>query len=256
MNYVLLILGIGLSSITYSQGECMKVYESHHFVLNSTSDTVMIWVNNRDQNNFPTKGPNKFKIVPGNRIEISELAWAEEFRDPTQWYVSLVIPEGLTRLCDSKNWSFEKLSETQGEYTLILLPTDEGGCQMDKNSMYSNEAIPLAPDEPEPLEQEEEIYDFANPEAEFPGGPTALRTWILENMEYPERAPKDSIRRKVYIQFVVEKTGDLSTIKVLRSPNVFLSNEAIRLIMNMPNWEPGKLNGKAIRMRYNLPIVF
>ena len=254
MKLFLLLLGIGISSLSQAQGECQMVYVSHHFVLNTTADTVTILVNNKDQVNYRTKEPEQFKIAPNERVEVSDLGWAEEFRDPTGWYVFKVETEGLTRLCDSKNWVFEKLSETQGEYSLTLKPTDDGKCVMDKNSLLSEELMPV-PDL-EAVEIEDVIYDFSNPEAEFPGGPVALRRWMNNNIQYSEKVKEDKTFGKVYVQFIVEKNGELTNIIVLRSPYDALSAEAIRLVKLMPNWNPGMINGEAERVRYNLPIVF
>ncbi|NRA12409.1 MAG: energy transducer TonB [Crocinitomicaceae bacterium] len=254
MNYFLLILSLGASTLTFAQGECLMVYKSHHFVFNSTSDTVWIWVDNKNQKSFPTKGPKAFRIAPNERIEISELAWAEEFRDPTLWFAFKVKTQGLTRLCDSKNWEFERLSTTQGEYSLILSQSDEGKYIIDKNSLLSQELPPIP--EPEPVKREREIYDFSDPEAEFPGGAKEMYKWMSRNTKYPQSAIQDSISGRVYIQFIVEETGELSNIAVMRSPNDALSKEAIRLVKSMPKWKPGMISGEAVRIRYNIPVRF
>lgn len=252
MKSLLFVLGMSLTLSSQAQGECQKVYVSHHFVLNTTSDTVTIWVDNRNQKSFPTKGPKQFSIAPNERIEVSELGWAEEFRDPTTWYIFKVEPEGLTNLCDAKNWKFKKLSETQSEYSLTLEPSDDGKCIMLKKSMINRELIP----DREALEKQEEIYDFADPEAQFPGGPEKMQIWINDNVRYPQQAIEDSTSGKVYVQFVVEKTGELSNIRILRSAHGSLSKESIRLIKAMPKWDPGLINGEAVRVRYIIPIVF
>lgn len=252
MRAIFLLLTVMFSYNAIAQGECQMVYESHHFVTNSTQDTVSIWVDYRDQENFPTDGPHKVLISPKERIEVSDLGWAEEFRDPTQWYIFKVEPNNLTGLCDPINWSFKRLSETQGEYDLELKIIGKTTCVSDNQEMFNRSMTPSK----EIPELSERIYDFANPEAEFPGGPSSMQKWIMDNVRYPQAAIEDSISGKVYIQFVVEKTGNLSTIKIMRSPHEILSNEAIRLIKSMPKWEPGMINGEAVRMRYALPIVF
>ena len=253
MKHFLLFIGLGLSTITFAQkGECEMSYVSHHFVLNSTSNTVTILVDNKNQKSFPTKGPKIVSIAPNERIEVSKLEWAGTFKDPTIWYVFKVETEGLTPLCDSKNWKFKKLSETQGEHTLILLPSDAEKCEL--NEIFLLDEGLRSPEEA--TEQEEPIYDFADPDAEFPGGIPAMQKWIMSNVKYPKEALEKNIQGRVYVRFVVEKTGELSNITIMRSPHDLLSVETIRIIKLMPKWEPGRIGDDAVRMRYALPISF
>jgi len=249
MKYFLLFIGLGLSSLSQAQGECLMSYVSHHFVLNSTSDTVTIWVDNKNQKSFPTKGAKIYSIPPNERMEVSKLEWAEEFRNPTTWYVFKVLQKGLTPLCVSENWKFEKLSKSQGEYSLELLPSDEEECETDEIFLLEEETIAHS-------EVEEVIYDFADPEAEFPGGPAAMQMWISKNIQYPKKALDGNISGKVYVQFIVEKTGKLSNITIMRSPHELLSTEAIRLMKLMPKWEPGRIGDDAVRMKFALPLNF
>lgn len=67
---------------------------------------------------------------------------------------------------------------------------------------------------------------------------------------------QDSLSGRVFVEFVVEKTGELSNIKILRSPHKLFSQGAIRLIEAMPNWEPAQVKNKAARILYVLPITF
>lgn len=248
MKILILYLLIGFTGVLHAQGECQVVYVSDHYVLNNTTQSVTIWVNNRNQESFPTNGPQKYEIEPGARVKVSDLAWAEEFRDPTTWYVFKVNQTGLTRLCDKNNWIFEQLNETKGEYSLILEPTNGPPCEELNEDLYFTN--------PEKKEQEEKIYDFVDVEASFPGGPEAMIKWIVDNLEYPQVALENNIEGRVFVEFVVEKTGELSNISILRSPNDLFSKEVIRLIGAMPNWEPGKVNNQNVRMRYRLPINF
>ena len=83
-----------------------------------------------------------------------------------------------------------------------------------------------------------------------------MQKWIVSNVKYPKEALENNISGRVYIQFVVEKTGELSNINIMRSPHDVLSAEAIRLIKLMPKWEPGRIGDEAVRMRFALPISF
>jgi protein TonB len=91
---------------------------------------------------------------------------------------------------------------------------------------------------------------------EYPGGMDSLWKFILENIVYPEVARQAGIEGKVVISFVVEKDGSLSSFEVVKKVHPLLNEEALRVVKLMPNWEPGKLNGKAVKVRFQLPIEF
>jgi TonB family protein len=93
--------------------------------------------------------------------------------------------------------------------------------------------------------------------ASFPRGEEKLFSFIKLVKHYPDSAKARRIEGKVYVQFVVKKTGDISDIKILRSPDTLLSQEAIRIVKLMPNWNPGKnLRGDSVDVRMVLPIKF
>lgn len=94
--------------------------------------------------------------------------------------------------------------------------------------------------------------------AEFPGGPAALRTYLSENMRYPQRAMETGTEGKVYVRFIVGLEGQISDVVVQRSvPDCpECDAEAIRLVEAMPHWKPGKNQGKPVKSYYNLPITF
>ena len=91
---------------------------------------------------------------------------------------------------------------------------------------------------------------------EYPGGLKAMFNFIGENIKYPKQAIEDSIHGKVFINFVVEKDGQLSNIRVLRGIGGGCDKEAIRVVKLMPNWISGKQRGKSVRVSYVLPLKF
>lgn len=250
MKHFALILFIAFSINTFSQGECQMSYVSDHHIQNNTADTVVIWVNNKNQKSFSTKGPTKYSIAPRESKKVCSLEWAEEFREPTFWYVFKNETDGLTNLCDKANWIFEKKSETTAIYTLTLNKSQTLPCIPVADSIFfADNRLPFE-------RVEDEIYDFPEVEAEFKGGPKALMEWIDANIQYPIIARDMQITGRVYIEFVVEKNGNLTNIKILRSPHDSMSKESIRLIKKMPAWNPAKLKGEEVRSRYRLPISF
>ena len=90
---------------------------------------------------------------------------------------------------------------------------------------------------------------------EFPGGERAMFQYIQENLKYPKQALKKQIQGRSICQFIVEKDGSISHIRVVRSSgNKSLDRAAIRVIKTMPKWTPGRLQGKIVRTHYVLPV--
>lgn len=101
----------------------------------------------------------------------------------------------------------------------------------------------------------DEIIPFL-PSEDMPVFPGNVQKWIGKNVKYPVLAMENGIQGKVLIQFVVEKDGSISNIKVVRRVDPALDKEAIRVISEMPKWKPGKQRGKPVRVSYTLPITF
>ena len=90
----------------------------------------------------------------------------------------------------------------------------------------------------------------------FPGGEEKLFKYLSTQVKYPEEALENGIQGVVYVAFVVEKDGRINEVKLLRGIGSGCDEEAVRVVKSMPNWTPGKQNGKAVRTRYNLPFRF
>ena len=110
-----------------------------------------------------------------------------------------------------------------------------------------------------PVEEEEEEVAFVVVETmpEFPGGQQALFKYLSENVKYPVIAQENGIQGRVICQFVVNKDGSIVDVEVVRSGgDASLDKEAVRVIKSMPKWKPGKQRGKAVRVKYTVPVNF
>ncbi len=110
-----------------------------------------------------------------------------------------------------------------------------------------------------PVEEEEEEVVFVIVESmpEFPGGQQALFKYLSENIKYPVIAQENGIQGRVVCQFVVNKDGSIVDIVGVRSGgDPSLDKEAVRVIKSMPKWKPGKQRGKAVRVKYTVPVSF
>ena len=120
------------------------------------------------------------------------------------------------------------------------------------------EVVIAAPVEaPEEEEEEEVIFVVVESMPEFPGGQQALFKYLSENVKYPVIAQENGIQGRVICQFVVNKDGSIVDIEVIRSGgDPSLDKEAVRVIKSMPKWKPGKQRGKAVRVKYTVPVNF
>ena len=92
---------------------------------------------------------------------------------------------------------------------------------------------------------------------EFPGGMSAMMTYLMDNVKYPADAKKDKKEGRVACSFVITKEGKVTDAHVVKSSGTeSLDNEALRVVNNMPDWKPGKENGEPVNVHYTIPVVF
>lgn len=104
--------------------------------------------------------------------------------------------------------------------------------------------------------EEESIYDFAEVEPSFPGGPEAMTKWIQANVVYPQSAMDKNEQGNVFVKFVVNRDGSIEHVSIRKGVSEAIDNEAMRVVKSMPNWNPGKQDGKPVRVYFTLPIAF
>lgn len=97
-----------------------------------------------------------------------------------------------------------------------------------------------------------------NPEMfpQFPGGHVALFEYLSKNIKFPKSKENEDVKVRVVTTFTVEKDGSITHAKIVRSQGEAFDNEALRVINGMPKWIPGMQNGKAVSVKYTLPITF
>ena len=104
---------------------------------------------------------------------------------------------------------------------------------------------------------EEEVFVVVENMPEFPGWMEAMYRYISTNLKYPEKAKAEKVTGMVFLSFVIEKDGSVSSIQALRCPDETLCEEAVRVVKAMPKWKPGRdMKGNKVRVQYNLPINF
>lgn len=106
-------------------------------------------------------------------------------------------------------------------------------------------------------EEEEEFYTIVDQMPTFQGGSVEkFREWVTKNLSYPMVARENGIEGTVRCEFIVNAQGKVENIRILRSVEGSLDAEAVRVLSSSPQWSPGKQQGKAVKVKVNIPIIF
>ncbi|HIG32108.1 MAG TPA: energy transducer TonB [Flavobacteriales bacterium] len=105
-------------------------------------------------------------------------------------------------------------------------------------------------------EDDDEVFMVVESMPVFPGGDLGLMKYIQKNVKYPPIAKEYNITGKVYISFIVDKSGSVTNVKVVRGVDKNLDAEAVRVIKSLPKYKPGKQRGKPVRVMFTVPINF
>lgn len=100
------------------------------------------------------------------------------------------------------------------------------------------------------------IFGAAEEMPSFPGGEKALMQYIKDNTYYPEEMCEGAAQGRVMVGFVINEDGSISDVKVLRSLTPECDEVAVKIVNDMPKWNPGKQNGKAVKTKYTVPVSF
>lgn len=107
-----------------------------------------------------------------------------------------------------------------------------------------------------PQPTSDQVFVMVEKMPEFPGGGQAILDFIAKTLQYPQIAKENGIEGRVVCSFIVEKDGSLSDINIVRGVDPSLDKEALRIIGEMPKWNPGTQRGKAVKVKYSVPINF
>ena len=133
-----------------------------------------------------------------------------------------------------------KVAEKQNITTVII---EEKNGKVDSSSIN----LPAAPDD---------VFMVVEETPEFPGGTVALLEYLRTNIKYPQDCRENHIQGRVLVTFIVETDGSITNANVVRGVDPSLDAEALRVILGMPYWKPGKQRGNAVRVQYTVPINF
>jgi protein TonB len=104
--------------------------------------------------------------------------------------------------------------------------------------------------------EEQQIFQVVEEMPEFPGGMGECMKFLGKNIKYPTISQENGVQGRVIVQFVVNRDGSIVDPVVVRGVDPYLDKEALRVISMMPKWKPGKQRGKAVRVKYTVPVMF
>lgn len=148
-----------------------------------------------------------------------------------------------------------KLDEVQKSDKAVGAFTVEGNDEVDGAVLKAKEDI-AALEPPKHVVEENKIFITVEQMPMYPGGDEALLGYLRDNIHYPTVAAENGVQGRVVVGFVVERDGSITDVKILRGVDPSLDREAMRVVKSMPKWTPGKQNGSAVRVKYQVPVSF
>lgn len=161
----------------------------------------------------------------------------------------LIVLDGVI----AENQDMSNIDPDHIESINVLKDASATGKYGDKGQ---NGVIEIIRKKEQPNSSKNAVFTQVEEMPEYPGGLGALRKYLAMNVKYPAEAQRNGIQGKVFVSFVVTRTGLVSNAKITRGVAPSLDREALRIVQSMPAWKPGKQNGKTVDVEYTLPIIF
>ena len=146
----------------------------------------------------------------------------------------------------------ESIEEVKEE----LRETNLAGDSTDLFSTLEEDTFPMHREIPKEEPDATLVENEKNKSAEFPDGQAALLRYIYQNIHYPPEALKQRIHGRVIYSFIINEDGSVSDITLVQGVYIFLDEEVLRVIRSMPLWKPAMKDGKAVKTKYVMPVVF
>ena len=208
------------------------------------------------------------KVAVTQVQELSALEKPKEKAEVKQKKVEIQQPEKVVERVKSsvkftapvikKDDEVKPEDELKNQDELLNTKTAIGALDVKGNDDKDGEVLKLKETvaQPEPKPEVEKVFEVVEQMPSFPGGDKALLEYLSNNIKYPVVAQENGVQGRVVVSFVVEKDGSITDVKVVRSVDPSLDKETARVVKSMPRWIPGKQNGSAVRVKYNVPVSF
>ena len=159
----------------------------------------------------------------------------------------IIILMGLLGACSSNTSDKTSLSEQSVSENKTSTPV---AIEVPDTLGKTYDAVEVMPEFPG------KTYDAVEVMPEFPGGTEALLSFIKGNLKYPQKAIDEQTEGRVIVQFVIDKTGKVSSPEVIRGVTSELDHDAMDIVSALPDWIPGEQDGQKVNVKYTLPVDF
>jgi protein TonB len=188
---------------------------------------------------------NLNEVKQENQIEeIKPVAPPPLLKATVQFTPPVVVKD--EEVVEQKMLTQDELTETDKQISVATVEGSKEG--VDIRDLAEHKVITEAP--------KEQVFQHVEQMPYFPGGDLELMRWLRENIIYPTIASEQGIQGKVTLRFVVRPDGSVDDVQVVKSLEPSCDKEAIRAVKKMPKWNPGRQNGNAVSVYYNLPVTF
>jgi TonB family protein len=170
-------------------------------------------------------------------------------------YLDLRIPKSGDDIVIDFNMAYNPYCAYSSRYSCPIVPADnQMNIEVPAGVKYQKKEKSKTMD----LQLPEDLNVLTKPEVmpEYDGGYEALVQFIRHNMTYPKAAVKKKIQGVVYVAFVVGSDGSISDVRTIKGISAECDQEAERVVLMMPKWKPGQVDGKNVAVRFVLPISF
>ena len=164
--------------------------------------------------------------------------------------------------CNSSDYktddsSSDKKAADTSTATAITAPATASKSSVAKRKGKMSIKMPEANSTDKMVMDKEGVYNWAEAMPEFPGGQSGLDNYVTNNIDYPEKAIDDNTVGTIRISFVVDENGKVGSAHIIGNKlGNGLDEQALKVVSNMPTWKPGKVKGKNVKTRLELPISF
>jgi periplasmic protein TonB len=148
-----------------------------------------------------------------------------------------------------------KVVEDTSGITKIMITDEAVNLIKDEKVTENVDTLTYAPPVTD-FKEEEEPLIFVEEPPMFPGGNQGLLRYIAEHTTYPQDALENNIHGRVYVRFVVTADGSVKRAEVIRGLHPSLDEEALKVISALPSWKPGRQNGQAVSVWFQVPVTF
>ena len=212
----------------------------------TTTGTLNIHVVDQMGGNFEVNNP--LVVIDGKRSTMAEL--------------KALDPQTIDNISVLKDQASLEVFGEDGKNGVIIVTTKDAaretatGTWTPSTSAAPSDDVEVVVVDMYPEAHDSDAFDVVEKMPEYPGGIEAFMKFLSENVHYPEAASKAGIQGRVLVEFIVEKDGSISNTHVIQNVNEYLDAEAVRVVGAMPKWTPGMHEGKAVRVKYAVPISF